>query len=156
MLSGLSSKVTGVVSTFADRLSLAFAAKSCSRKELAAVLRSSDGSLGISVQAVGQQLAGKTQQMSAENAARAARFLGCDYYWLCTGEGKMALTGHSGADLDEALVIVGAALAAVPKDQRAAAESALAGWGREGGADHWRSMLSTLLTRPPLGKRAVA
>jgi len=44
--------------------------------------------LGISVQAIGQVLAGKTKALTAENSARAARFLGVDQFWLATGEGR--------------------------------------------------------------------
>lgn len=44
--------------------------------------------LGISVQAVGMVLAGTTKALTAENSAKAARFLGVDAHWLATGEGE--------------------------------------------------------------------
>ena len=44
--------------------------------------------IGVSVQAVGQVIAGKTKALTAENTARAARFLDVDAFWLATGEGK--------------------------------------------------------------------
>lgn len=43
--------------------------------------------LGISIQAIGQVIAGKTKALTAENSARAARFLDVDHFWLATGEG---------------------------------------------------------------------
>lgn len=43
---------------------------------------------GISVQAVGQVLLGKSKAFSADSSARAARFLRVDPYWLATGEGE--------------------------------------------------------------------
>lgn len=52
--------------------------------------------LGISVQAVGQVITGGrsgTQAFTAENSARAARFLRVDGYWLATGEGSAKLMG---------------------------------------------------------------
>ena len=44
--------------------------------------------LGISSQAVGQVIRGKTGAFTAENNARAARFLEVDSFWLATGEGE--------------------------------------------------------------------
>lgn len=43
--------------------------------------------IGISVQSVGQAINGQTKALSAENNARAARFLRVDSFWLATGEG---------------------------------------------------------------------
>jgi transcriptional regulator with XRE-family HTH domain len=51
--------------------------------------------LGISVQAVGQALAGQTRALSAENSAKAARFLKVDHHWLATGEGEPRPPGPS-------------------------------------------------------------
>lgn len=67
---------------FASRLSKALAHSKKKRKALAAAL-------GVSVQAIGQVLNGDTKAMSADNCARAARFLGIDGYWLATGDGDM-------------------------------------------------------------------
>jgi transcriptional regulator with XRE-family HTH domain len=44
--------------------------------------------VGITVQSVGQALSGATKALSAENSAKAARFLRVDHYWLATGEGE--------------------------------------------------------------------
>lgn len=66
---------------FGTRLTKALALADKSQRELAE-------ELGISVQAVGQVIAGKTKAMTAENTARAARFLRVDHLWLATGEGK--------------------------------------------------------------------
>jgi transcriptional regulator with XRE-family HTH domain len=51
--------------------------------------------LGISVQAVGQVLTGKSNAFSAEISARAARFLRVDHFWLATGEGQPRMPGLS-------------------------------------------------------------
>lgn len=51
--------------------------------------------LGISVQAVGQVLTGKTKALMADKSARAARFLKVDHYWLATGEGDARPPGLS-------------------------------------------------------------
>jgi transcriptional regulator with XRE-family HTH domain len=59
---------------------LTFAKKE--RKELADALE-------VSVQAIGQVLIGKTAALTAENSARAARFLKVSHFWLATGEGEM-------------------------------------------------------------------
>lgn len=67
---------------FRRRLAEAIKRKECSRADLAAAL-------GVSVQAIGLVLSGDTRALTAENAAKAARFLGVDYYWLATGEGDI-------------------------------------------------------------------
>ena len=77
------------MNTFTERLRAAFDRKGCSRADLAAKLRSSKGTLGISAAAIGEALNGGSKSLSAENAALAARFLGVDVFWLCTGEGSM-------------------------------------------------------------------
>lgn len=46
-------------------------------------------SLGISYQAMKKLEDGKTKSLSAENNARAARFLGVNSHWLATGEERM-------------------------------------------------------------------
>ena len=64
---------------FGDRLNLALTIARKTRRDLAA-------QLCISEQAVGQVINGQTHAMSAENTARAARYLECSTYWLATGE----------------------------------------------------------------------
>lgn len=52
--------------------------------------------LGISPQAVGQVITGGrsgVQAFTAENSARAAKFLGVNHFWLATGEGSAQLEG---------------------------------------------------------------
>lgn len=44
--------------------------------------------IGISESAVGMVIRGVTKALTAENSARAARFLRVDYHWLATGEGE--------------------------------------------------------------------
>ena len=148
--------------TFADRLNEALAASSKSRSQLAGQLRGPEGKIGISAAAVGQQLSGQTKQMTAENAARAARFLGVDFYWLCTGEGRMrpSAADHRSAhrvaerenpygattSLDAALDLIARALAAAPVDSREALAANFEGWARAGGQGPWRHVVQTLLT----------
>lgn len=48
--------------------------------------------LKISYQAMKKVEDGKTKSLSAENNARAARFLGVDSFWLATGEDSMILS----------------------------------------------------------------
>ena len=48
--------------------------------------------LGVSSQAVGQVITGSTKSLTAENSARAARFLRVDHHWLATGEGEPRTT----------------------------------------------------------------
>lgn len=67
---------------YGDRLQLAMDMAKASRKDLA-------GSLGVSVQAVGDVLRGKSSAFTAENNSKAAQFLGVDPNWLATGEGEM-------------------------------------------------------------------
>jgi transcriptional regulator with XRE-family HTH domain len=63
--------------------------------------------LGISSQAVSLVLGGHSKALTAENTAKAARFLGVDLYWLATGEGQMTpLSAEQGTGLTpEALQI---------------------------------------------------
>lgn len=73
--------------TYGQRLSTAMElARVTDRAKLA-------DALDISVQAVGMVLAGKTRALTAENSAKAARFLKVDHYWLATGEGEPRPTG---------------------------------------------------------------
>jgi transcriptional regulator with XRE-family HTH domain len=66
---------------YKDRLKSALEIAGQDRKALAEAL-------GISVQAIGQVLTGSTSALTAENNAKAARFLEVDPYWLATGEGS--------------------------------------------------------------------
>lgn len=75
--------------TYGKRLDKALDAARKSRKELASELR-------CSPQAVGMVITG-TGALSAENSARAARYLRVDAHWLATGEGSMAVGQVSGA-----------------------------------------------------------
>ncbi|MEM4988550.1 helix-turn-helix transcriptional regulator [Collimonas sp. H4R21] len=58
------------------------------RQELA------DG-IGVSVQAIGQVIAGKTKALTAENSALAAKFLGVDIFWLATGVGSPKIVAQA-------------------------------------------------------------
>jgi plasmid maintenance system antidote protein VapI len=66
---------------FGQRLVKALVLAKKERKDLAA-------HLGVSVQSIGQVINGPTVAMTAENAARSARFLGVSTFWLATGEGS--------------------------------------------------------------------
>jgi hypothetical protein len=50
---------------------------------------SPDGTLGASRQSVYQVIKGESKALNAENALRAAKFLGVDPWWLATGLGSM-------------------------------------------------------------------
>ncbi|WP_059415563.1 helix-turn-helix domain-containing protein [Cupriavidus basilensis] len=65
-------------STFGQRLEKALLDAKKDRHQLA-------DELDISVQAVSQVIIGKTKALTAENTARAARFLQADWFWLATG-----------------------------------------------------------------------
>ena len=50
--------------------------------------------LGVSYQAMKKLMDGVSKSLSAENHARAARFLGVNSYWLATGEDSMTATSN--------------------------------------------------------------
>lgn len=162
MLGRMGVKVANMASTFADRLQRALDYKGCSRADLARVLRSPKGTMGVSESAIGQLLDGKSKSMSAENCERAARYLGVDSYWLATGEGTMhpshpvaRLTAASPAPpyltATEVLDHLGAVLSKVPSHMRAAFADSLQAWARSGGetgAEDRRAALLHMLTAP--------
>jgi transcriptional regulator with XRE-family HTH domain len=77
---------------YGDRLAEAIRLSKIPEKEARAKLAAK---LGVSVQAVGQVLGGTTKALTAENSAKAARFLNVDHYWLATGEGDPRPQGLS-------------------------------------------------------------
>lgn len=70
-----------MINNYGTRLAEALQIAKKERQELA------DG-IGISVQAIGQVIAGKTKALTAENSALAAQFLGVNSHWLATGIGR--------------------------------------------------------------------
>ncbi len=70
-----------MVNNYGARLAEALQIARKDRQELA-------DAIGVSVQAVGQVIAGKTKALTAENSALAAKFLGVDIFWLATGTGS--------------------------------------------------------------------
>lgn len=68
------------MNTYGERLEEALRLAGCERKALC-------GAVGITLQALGQVISGKTKALTAENSARAAKFLQVDHFWLATGEG---------------------------------------------------------------------
>jgi len=70
------------MNTYGRRLEQALHLAGSSRKDLCRAI-------GVTLQALGQVLSGKTKALTSENSAKAARFLRVDHYWLATGEGKM-------------------------------------------------------------------
>lgn len=72
------------MNTYGERLDHALLLARKSRSSLGRELK-------ISPQAIGQVILGKTRALTAENSARAARFLGVDHLWLATGEGRPEL-----------------------------------------------------------------
>ena len=79
MLYALESNLSRM-STYGSRLEEALQLARKERIELATAI-------DVSVQAIGQVIAGKTKALTAENSAKAAQFLGVDGYWLATGDG---------------------------------------------------------------------
>lgn len=63
-----------------DRIDLALRQVGKSRSELA-------GAIGLSTQAISNLKRRPGSTLRPENVAKAARFMQCDLYWLCTGEG---------------------------------------------------------------------
>jgi hypothetical protein len=66
--------------TLLERIDLALQHARLSRTELA------DG-IGVSRQAISNLKRKPGSSLRPEHVARAARFMHCDVYWLCTGEG---------------------------------------------------------------------
>lgn len=85
------------MNTYGERLEEALKIAGRERKELCAAV-------GITLQALGQVISGKTKALTAENSARAARFLQVDHFWLATGEGA-----PSAMQSDELLRAIGVA-----------------------------------------------
>jgi antitoxin HigA-1 len=81
MLYGRESKLSSAMNTYGSRLNEALRLAEKERQELAR-------EIDISVQAIAQVIAGKTKALTAENSARAARYLGVNSFWLATGEGE--------------------------------------------------------------------
>lgn len=158
--------------TFAERLARAMTVAGKNRNELAKVLRSTTGKMGISPSGIGQLLDGKSKSMTAENCARAARFLGVNSYWLATGEGSIAepanlpLLAAEPAPLfenpEDLLGRFAALLARVPDTMRPSFADVLHAWvltGGKGGQDDRTAALLQLLsaeTTGPSAKRPAA
>lgn len=85
ILSGSAPKLAAM--TFGQRLERALTLAESDRAKLAKALQ-------ISVQAISQTITGKTGAFTAENAAKAARFLRVDPYWLSTGDGEPRSPGN--------------------------------------------------------------
>lgn len=76
--------------TFAERLSKALLHGQLSAVQLAS-------RLGVTRQAIENAEKGRSNSLSAENCARAARVLGVNWYWLATGEEEMTSPGQAPA-----------------------------------------------------------
>ena len=89
------------MTTLLERIDLACEHAGKTRGDLARAL-------GVSVQSISNmKRKGPQAGMRTENVARAARFLGCDVYWLCTGDPEdyvPALTGSAPAQEAAALI----------------------------------------------------
>lgn len=72
---------------YGERLQAAMDARGAKRKDLAAAI-------GVSAQAVGDVIRGKSLAFTAENNAKTARFLRINPDWLATGEGPVEI-GHA-------------------------------------------------------------
>ena len=71
---------------YGERLQAAMTHARKTRKDVARAL-------GITAQAVGDVVRGKSRAFTAENSAKAAVFLGVSAHWLSTGEGSMEPSG---------------------------------------------------------------
>lgn len=71
--------------TYAKRLQKALNASGKTRKELASAIDATVQAVGMILTSAG----GVDRSLSAENSAKAARFLRVDGHWLATGEGDM-------------------------------------------------------------------
>lgn len=67
--------------TLINRIDIALHRVGKSRSDLARAL-------GVSAQAINNLKRRPTGELRLAHAAQAARYLGCDLYWLCTGEGE--------------------------------------------------------------------
>jgi transcriptional regulator with XRE-family HTH domain len=122
--------------------------------------------LGFTQSTISQRLAG-TMAMNESFAAKIALLIGCSVdafspdlaasiKRLCAAVTPPHArdTEPSVPNLDTALEVLGIKLAAAPFDKREAIATNLAGWAREGGADHWRQTVFSLLSTPTAaGKR---
>lgn len=98
-----------------ERIDLALQHARKSRGDLAS-------GIGISIQAISNLKRRPGSTLRPENVAKAARYLGCDVYWLCTGEGKYAPASNgSGAAFSFIAMEVAAWLDAMSESDRARA-----------------------------------
>ena len=141
---------------YGQRLEKALLNAGKSRADLSKVLRSpKTGELGVSASSVGQVINGTSSAFSAENSARAARYLRVSPFWLATGEGTMQ--DHTARVViaaepqpayltdEELLVRFGMLLASLPKHLCAPFAALLADWALSAGADDRRAALDALL-----------
>lgn len=127
---------------------------------------------GVSRSAVAQWLGQSTRptlSLDMKPAMNLQHATGFCAEWLATGAGPKRVAGSAPVDskanvasearpptlydLPSALDVVGMALKATQPTLREAVATNLAGWAREGGADHWRRTVQQLLTP---GKRVAA
>jgi transcriptional regulator with XRE-family HTH domain len=163
MLYASALNLTYVNTTFGERLQLALSAANKTRANLAKVLRSSDGTMGVSASAVGQTINGQSNSMTAENTMRAARFLNVNAFWLATGEGSMRETSTPRGiptSLQAAeppatyntprtlLAQFRELLATVPPTMRPAFGDVLGGWAFDGGTPDRTDALLALCAMP--------
>jgi transcriptional regulator with XRE-family HTH domain len=151
-----------MATTYGERLDRALTHAKKSRAELAQALMNPEGDFGVSVSSIGQVINGTVKAQSAENCARAAKFLGVSHYWLATGLGHM-LEPASGLRVEErqapydmsdaqALAQLHKMLQRLDAAMRGSAADVLAGWAREGGAEDRSAAILGLLSAS--GKRA--
>lgn len=175
MLRAPAVKVAYMATTFAERLKRALDESGKSRSDLARVLRSPKGHMGVSESAIGQLLDGTSKSMNAENCVRAARFLQVNPYWFATGEGAMAdsygvqkpprlpvIVGEMAPpylSAEEVVAHLGCLFGEVPIELRSTFADTLHAWARSGGEDDRQSALLYLLRAPRdanFGKQANA
>lgn len=158
-----------MATTYGERLREALEAAKKSRAELAAVLRSPDGRVGISPSAIGQVIKGTSKAFSAENSAHAARFLGVNHYWLATGVGLMhdrsSVVPLTAAESpapwlpseDQVIRQLQSLLQRVEPDIRKGLADLLAAWVKDGGDEERIASICRLLAaseKQPVAARA--
>jgi hypothetical protein len=129
----------------------------------AALVRISGQSSSVVSQWLGQGSKEIKTIAKIEAAVAIERASGYSAVWVATGKGPKHVDSAERLvarepqkpyfSTTQVLEQVQLLLARVPADRRAAVAETLAGWAREGGAEHWRHMLETLLAPPEKQQR---
>lgn len=142
--------------SLADRLQLVMQHMNWERADLVRVSRQSSS-------VVSQWLGRGSKEIKTIGKLEAAIYLerasGFSSLWIAKGMGPRFAQGQHPRSIEvneptpdysdsATLERLGQLLARVPVERRQAVADALSGWAREGGADHWRSMLLAAIAPP--------